>query len=473
MDESRHAHVIGLCGVGMSGTALLLKESGWTVTGSDAECYGPPREILKRGGLDEVLTLSYDPANIPEKVDLFMIGRNAKLSPTENSEVRAAHEMNVPIKSFPEVLGELTKDRANVVVVGSYGKSTTTSLIAHILRHAGVDAGYFIGAEPVPTDALPIPAKLGTHPTFVLEGDEYPSAHDDARAKFLHLHPRDLVLTSVVHDHVNVYPTYESYQAPFRELLTLVPDEGIVVACADEPGARTMAEESGKKVILYGIKDGIYRATEITYGERTTFTLLKDEHALVSMETGLLGRHNVEDIVAASAYVLARNLVSPEALSAAIATFPGVRRRLDNISPRSSVPVFEGFGSSYEKARAAIDAIKLHFPTRQMVIMFEPHTFGWRNRANLPWYDNVFEGASTVFLAAPALQGANTHDQLSYEEISGRIQDAGIQVEGYDHEDVDGVIAKLNDQNVVLVLTSGDLEGTLDQFAQKVEERFR
>ncbi|KND50578.1 MAG: UDP-N-acetylmuramate--alanine ligase [Parcubacteria bacterium C7867-007] len=472
MEEPRHAHVIGLCGVGMSGVALLLKESGWSVSGSDAECYGPPREILKRGGLDSVLTLTYDPANIPEKVDLFMIGRNAKLSPNENAEVRAAHDTGIKIQSFPEVLGDLTKDRANVVVAGSYGKSTTTSLIAHILRHAGVDAGYFIGAEPVPSETLPLPAKLGTAENFVLEGDEYPSAHDDARAKFLHLHPKDLVLTSVVHDHVNVYPTFESYQAPFQELLSLIPEDGIVVACADEPGAREMAEVSGKKVVLYGLNDGIYRATDIQYGERTTFTLLKDEQPLVQMEMSLLGRHNVEDIVAASAYVLARNLVSPRALAEAVAAFPGVRRRLDNIAPTSSVPVYEGFGSSFEKARAAIDAILLHFSTRQLVIMFEPHTFGWRNRANLPWYDSVFEGASVVFLAAPALQGASTHDQLSYDEIASRIQDTGIRVEEYEEDSVGTVVSKLADTDVVLLLTSGDFEGTLDSLTKMIALRF-
>lgn len=472
MDEARHAHVIGLCGVGMSGVALLLKESGWSITGSDAECYGPPKEILKRGGLDSALKLSYDPENIPENVDLFMIGRNAKLSPDENAEVRAAHETGIRIESFPEVLGDLTKGRANVVVVGSYGKSTTTSLIAHILRHAGVDAGYFIGAEPVPTNELPLPAKLGTAPNFVLEGDEYPSAHDDPRAKFLHLHPQDVVLTSVVHDHVNVYPTFESYQEPFRELLSLVPENGIIVACADEPGAREMAEASGKNVILYGLQDGIYRASEIQYGERTAFTLLKDEYPVATLETSLLGRHNVEDIVAASAYVLARGLVSPEALAAAVATFPGVRRRLDNIAPASRVPVYEGFGSSFEKARAAIDAIRLHYSTRQLVIMFEPHTFGWRNRANLPWYDTVFEGASAVFLAEPAQQGASTHDQLSYREIAHQIRDAGIRVEDYDAEHVDAVVSKLAETDVVLLLTSGDFEGTLDTLAQKIAERF-
>jgi UDP-N-acetylmuramate: L-alanyl-gamma-D-glutamyl-meso-diaminopimelate ligase len=431
MEETRHVHVIGLCGVGMSGVALLLKESGWVVTGSDAECYGPPQEILARGGLADSLTLSYDPANIPKNVDLFMIGRNAKLSPSENAEVRAAHDTGLPIQSFPEVLGELTKDRANVVVAGSYGKSTTTSLIAHVLRHAGVDAGYFIGAEPVPTDALPIPAKLGSHPTFVLEGDEYPSAHDDPRAKFLHLHPKDIVLTSVVHDHVNVYPTYEDYQKPFRELLALVPEDGIIVACADEAGARDIAEASGKTIVSYGVDSGTYHASDIAFDERTTFILLKDEVAVATLETGLLGRHNVEDIVAASAYVLARELVTPEALAAAIADFPGVRRRLDNIVPKSSVPVLEGFGSSYEKARAAIEAVLLHFASRSLVIVFEPHTFGWRNRANLPWYNSVFTGAQAVYLAAPATQGATTHDQLSYEEITEQIKSAGIHVEPY------------------------------------------
>jgi UDP-N-acetylmuramate: L-alanyl-gamma-D-glutamyl-meso-diaminopimelate ligase len=233
-----------------------------------------------------------------------------------------------------------------------------------------------------------------------------------------------------------------------------------------------MAEASGKKVVLYGIQEGIYRASEIVYGERTTFTLLKDEYPVATLETSLLGRHNVEDIVAASAYVLARELVTPEALAGAVADFAGVRRRLDNIAPASQVPVFEGFGSSFEKARAAIDAILLHFATRQLVIMFEPHTFGWRNRANLTWYDTVFDGASAVFLAAPALQGANTHDQLSYDEIAQRIQDAGIRVEEYDSENVDAVVAKLAESDVVLLLTSGDFEGTLDSLAQKIQTRF-
>lgn len=464
MPENKRVHIIGLCGVGMSGVGLLLKEAGYDVTGSDAECYGPPADILARGGLSPVF--DYKPENIPDGVDFFVIGRNAKLAPEINTEVQRAHELKLPIHSFPEVLGILTKERKNTVVVGSYGKSTTTSLIAHILRHAGVDAGYFVGAEPV---SLPLPSGLGTHEVFVLEGDEYPSAHDDARAKFMHLHPHDVVLTAVVHDHVNVYPTYEDYQKPFRELLALVPDDGIVFVCADEPGALLLARESGKNFVTYGTREGMFQATDMEFGPRTRFTLLRPDGASIPLETGMLGRHNVEDIVAASAYVLSRDLVSPEALQLAVSAFTGVRRRLDNIAPESSVPVYEGFGSSYEKSRAAIDAIRLHYAGRRLVIIFEPHTFGWRNRANLPWYDDVFAGADLVLITPPATQGADTHDQLTHEEIMERVNASGLHALTYD---VSVAVDELKEGDVALILTSGDLEGTLPALADRITAKF-
>lgn len=472
--KGRHIHVIGIAGVGMSATAALLKEAGWRVTGSDAECYGPTKSILEKAGIR--FTLGYDPANIPAHADCVMIGRNAKLAAAENPEAAAAAASGKPIYSFPQMLGTLSEGRENLVVAGSYGKSTTTALVAHILRHAGTDAGYFIGASPVATTWLPSPAVLGTARVFVLEGDEYPSAHEDPRAKFLHLHPRDVLLTSVVHDHVNVYPTFESYQEPFRALLELVPEDGLVVACADEPGALELARASGKLLATYGLRHSgaAYAAADIVYGEQTSFTLVKrgepgsaPEVALGRLETPLLGMHNIENITGAAAWVLARERASFEQVARAVADFPGVRRRLDNLAPGSSVPVLEGFGSSYEKARAAIEAVLLHFADCKLVIVFEPHTFSWRNRASLHWYDDIFAGAETVFVLPPATQGAATHEQLSHEEILGRIGGAARPYEG--PEQTARVLAG---DAVVLVLTSGDLEGTLDALAEAVAKRF-
>lgn len=460
-------HIIGIAGVGMSATAVLLKEAGWQVSGSDAEAYGPTKSILDAAGI--TFARGYQPENIPADADCFMVGRNAKLAPSENAEVAAALATGKPCYSFPHVLGQLTEAREDVVVAGSYGKSTTTSLVAHILRHAGIDAGYFIGALPVATQWLRAPAALGSAQPFVLEGDEYPSAHDDPRAKFLHLHPRDVLLTSVVHDHVNVYPTFESYQEPFQKLLALVPEDGLVVVCADEPGALALAQESGKKLITYGIRGAgaQFEARDIRYGAVTRFDLVKSGSVLGTLETPLLGMHNVENIVGAAAWALARGGLTFEQVRAAVANFPGVRRRLDNLAPHSRVPVLEGFGSSYEKARAAIEAVLLHFAERKLVIVFEPHTFSWRNRASLHWYDNIFAGAATVFVLPPATQGAATHEQLSHDEIVARI---GATARSY--EGPASVAEALTGNEVVLVLTSGDLEGTLEELAERVSARF-
>ncbi len=451
----------------MSAVALLLKEAGWIVTGSDAECYGPPKETLARAQI--TCTLGYNAHNIPEDATCFVIGRNAKLNAQDNEEVRAAVESGKTIYSFPEILGMLTKGRHNVVVAGSYGKSTTTALLAHIARAAGVDAGYFIGAEPL---SLAAPASLGTAPTFILEGDEYPSSHTDSRAKFMHLHPTDVILTSVVHDHVNVYPTMQTYEQPFKELLTLLPESGIAIVSAEEPNALRIAKESGKAVISYGVDTGTYHAAQVHYGEETSFDLMKDGAKLATLTTTLLGRHNVEDIVAASVYALERNLVSVETLPGAIRTFTGVRRRLDRIAPTSKLPVYEGFGSSYEKAHSAIVAMRLHFPGRNLVVIFEPHTFGWRNRANLSWYDDVFAGAEEVFVAPPETQGAGTHEQLSHDEILERIKASGIQTHAYDPKKPEETVALLSGESVLLILTSGDLEGSLPKLVGLLEERF-
>ncbi len=451
----------------MSATALLLKEAGWRVTGSDTECYGPPRAVLEKAGI--AFTLGYSAGNIPDDTDCFLIGRNAKLAPAENVEVRAALATGKLIYSFPQMLGRLTADRENLVVVGSYGKSTTASLVAHILRHSGVDTGYFIGAEPVTTSWLRAPSAIGTAPTFVLEGDEYPSAHDDSRAKFLHLHPRDILLTSVVHDHVNVYPTFDSYQKPFQQLLDLVPEDGMVVVCADEVGALELAKDSGKKLITYGLKnsEATFQAADIRYGQHTRFNLVKDGEMLGELETTLLGKHNIENIVGAAAWVLERAGISFEQVRAAIAEFPGVRRRLDHIAPHSRIPTLEGFGSSHEKARAAIEAVLLHFANKKLVIVFEPHTFSWRNRASLPWYDDIFAGASQIFVLPPETQGASTHEQLSHEEIIARI---GALARSY--EGPGTTVAALEGDEVVLILTSGDLCGTLGTLVNKITEIF-
>jgi UDP-N-acetylmuramate: L-alanyl-gamma-D-glutamyl-meso-diaminopimelate ligase len=332
--------------------------------------------------------------------------------------------------------------------------------MAHVLREAGHDAGWMIGAI---SPSLPATGHWGSAAEVVLEGDEYIVGPADHRSKFVLYHPRDVLLTSLTHDHVNVFPTFAAYEAPFRELLRLMPGDGLLVA-RDVPAIRAIAAETTSRVAWYGGQgaDG-WRAEDVVFGETSRFTLVAPDGGKLALATGLLGEHNIENIVGVSAFLLERGLVSEQALAAAVASFGGIRRRLDRLTTTSRAPVIEGFGSSYEKARSAVEAVRLHYPERPLVVVFEPHTFSWRSRDALSWYDTVFEGASRVLIAPPPSHGAESHNQASFEEILARTAAAGVTVAGVRSADeAIGRLSGLSGDEVVLLLSSGPLLGLPD-----------
>jgi UDP-N-acetylmuramate: L-alanyl-gamma-D-glutamyl-meso-diaminopimelate ligase len=463
----RKAHFIGIAGIGMAATALLLREQGWAVSGSDEGFYPPASEILPRAGIR--VASPHAAANVPPDADAIVIGKHAKLT-HENPEVAAAFASGKPILSFPDVLANVARDRDRIVVAGSYGKSTTASLIAWVLVHAGKHPGYFLGA--VPKD-MPANAALGSDAPFILEGDEYPSSNTDPRAKFLHYLPQSLLLTSAVHDHVNVFPTHADYLAPFKQLIADLPASGLLVACADEPHAMALARAAPCRLVTYALTDAnaAYRAENIVYGEESTFELI-GPGIRQPMQTMQLGAHNIQNMIGAAALLLERALATPAEIAAAFASYHGIVRRLDKLTARSPIPVYEGFGSSREKSRAAMDAVRLHFPKKRLVVVFEPHTFSWRSRDTLFWYDTAFGGAAEVFVYHPPGHGAASHDQVSQDEIVARIAGTGVVVTklGADKTaDVATIAGHLEPNDVVLVLTTGNLGGLIPPLVQKLD----
>lgn len=461
----KKAHFIGIAGKGMSAVALLLREAGYTISGSDEGFYPPVSDYLKSAGI--TFAEGYRKENIPADADTIIIGKNAKLLPESNPEVAAAFASGKPVKSFPDILEELTAQTDNVVVAGSYGKSTSTALIAHCLVSAGKDPSYFIGEI---VRGFTAHAHKGGGNVFVLEGDEYPSSNWDSTPKFLHYNPRTVLLTSATHDHLNIYPTHESYLAPFKQLLEKLAN-GLLVVNGGEEHARALADHCAETKIFYNTPEG-WHAANVRYGMPTTFDLMRGSEKIVPLSTVQLGAHNVENIVGASALLLEKGLVTPQELAAAVATFEGVKRRMEALAPHARVPVYEGFGSSHEKAQAAIAAMKLHFPQMKLVVVFEPHTFTWRNRAALAQYDDVFSGAEKVYIYEPAEQGATTHAQLAQEEIVERVRAAGYNVEALHTGDPAPIIEQLSEGDVVLLLTSGDLGGLIKTLPVAVTEKF-
>jgi UDP-N-acetylmuramate: L-alanyl-gamma-D-glutamyl-meso-diaminopimelate ligase len=465
----KKAHFIGIAGKGMSATALLLRQAGVEISGSDEGFYPPVSDYLIAANIP--FNNGYKEDHIPKDADVIVIGKNAKLVPESNKEVKAAFDSGKKILSFPDVLESLTAKTDNIVVAGSYGKSTTTALLAWCLMQAGKDPSYFVGEITRGFDAH---AHLGKGKTFVLEGDEYPSANWDATSKFLHYNAKSVLLTSATHDHVNIFPTHGDYLAPFKQLLASLPKNGLLVVNANEPHALALSTAYAGRTVTYGMHETEWYPENITYGAETSFDLMHNGAKVITLITSQLGAHNVENIAGAGAMLLEKDLLTPGELAAGIKTFLGVKRRMELLTQPSSVPVYEGFGSSYEKARSAMAAMKLHFPSKKLVVVFEPHTFTWRNQASLPYYDDVFAGASKVFIYEPATQGATTHAQLTQEEIVERVKAAGFEAEAIHsaEEGMPKILESLNEESAVLLLTSGDLGGIIKQFPPMVDGQF-
>ncbi len=468
----RKVHFIGIAGVGMSATALLLRDAGVAVTGSDEAIYPPISEVLKAEGLD--CRTPYAPSNIPEGVDAIVIGKNARLVPESNLEVAEAFaraEKGAVILSFAQVLGLLSQDRQALVMAGSFGKTTSVSLMAHCMIEGGLDPSFMIGAAPL---SPPKAAQLGKGEFFLLEGDEYPSSNTDNRSKFLHYHPSHLILTPLAHDHVNVFPTVEDYLAPFHQLVEMVAEGGTLLAAISGELSRGFLETVKRPVTTFGVGQGEWQGVDVRLGERSRFTLTHKGKTLVEVETSQLGLHNIENMVGIGAFVLSRGLMSAQAYADAMGSFRGIRRRLDRKSEKTAVPIYEGFGSSYDKARSAIAAMKQHFPGRRLIAIFEPHTFSWRNRATLHWYDDAFEGCDEVLVFEPATQGAGTHEQVTQGEIIARLTAAGYRATPVTsaQEGVAALEGSMVGDEAVILLSSGNLGGLIEAVPAMCERRW-
>lgn len=461
-------YFLGIAGAGMSALASLLKSQGRRVSGSDADAFPPVTTYLERQAIP--YRLGFDAALLPPDISAAVIGSSAKLDLAANPELAELRRRGVPLFGFAALLGEVTAGRETVVVAGSFGKSSVTAMLAALAREAGRDVGWFVGAAPLD---LPASGHAGSDPTIFVEGDEYVVGDGDNRSKFLLYSPSALVLTSLVHDHMNVFPTIESYEAPFAQLIERLPRGGLIVCARGHE--RLTRLTAGRPVVSYGADQGPgYGAADIRIGEVTHFDLVTPSGARISLQTGLLGRHNIENIVGAAAFLLERGMADAQALARGVSRLKGLERRLDRKTRTSRAPVYEGFGSSYEKARSAIEAVRAHFANRRLIVVFEPHAFSWRNRAALAWYDTVFAGVDEVVLLPPPGHGAQGPDELGPEEILGRVEAAGVtaRIVGGGAEALAELDEIVTEASVVLLLSSGPLAGLAQSLPPRLDARF-
>lgn len=466
---TQRIHIIGIAGMGMTALATYLKDQGHHVTGSDMGSYDPSASYLRNAGIDFHTTYNAD--NIPADADIIVIGKHAKLT-MDNVEVAAAFQHPAEVISMAEMWGRLAEHTTNTLVVGSYGKSTNTALMAWCLRYADKKPHYFVGA--IPHDMTL--SHIGDSDIFIMEGDEYPTSNFDMTSKFMYLHGKHILLTSGEHDHVNMFPTEAGYLATYQELLKTLTPESILVANIHHPNVADLVDGTPAQLTTYSLQkhDG-YHPRNIVYGDMTTFDLYKGDDHITQLRTPLLGSFNIENIVGSSAMLLEQGLLSADELKNGIASFQGVVRRLDKKTDASTVRVYEGFGSSYTKAKTALDALRLHFPDARIITVFEPHTFSWRDPLTAHWYDDVFEESDYIIVyEPPAKDGKDTSHQLQLSEIVERITNSGRTAHGVRTHDegMELITDAVESDDIILMLSSGELGGLIKSIPDWAEKTY-
>jgi UDP-N-acetylmuramate: L-alanyl-gamma-D-glutamyl-meso-diaminopimelate ligase len=481
-------HLIGIGGTGMGAVAGLLAAAGHEVRGSDAAVYPPMSEQLAALGVP--VMMPYAAQNLDWSPDLVVVGN---VHGKDHVEVKAAQERGIQLTSFPAVLGERLLDgKHSIVVTGTHGKTTTTSLVAHILLEAGKDPSLFVGGVPV---ALGQGWRLGAGPHFVIEGDEYDTAFFDKGPKFAHYRPNTAILTSIELDHVDIFPSFDAVRDTFKKLVSLIPADGLLVVCAESPDARAIAKNAACTVEQYCVigGDGVEgfeidtdagipkevtwwaRNLEVGKSGRVSFDVFHKGERYERFETLLVGRHNVNNCVAAIA--VAHSLGIPiRDIQRGVSSFAGVRRRQELRGIAGGVTVLDDYAHHPTAVRETLKALRKRFPKRRLIAVYEPRSATSRRKTFQAEFADAFLHADEVIVGRlfdPSKIPAE--DRFDPERLALDLHRSGTKA-SYT-PDVSAIVKQLAESaapgDVVVVLSSGSFEGLHDKLLDEIGDAMR
>ena len=385
-------HFIGICGYAVSGLALIAKQLGNEITGSDEDAYPPTTDILTNAGIKWVDGHAAGNVTRWGRPDLVVQGNQVREG---NPETAAARRLGIRLISEAEYWGELTADRFRIVVAGSAGKTTTASLIAWILRSAGRNPGFRLGMA---ARDLGSAAAWGSGRDFVFEGDEYTSAVFDPRPKFLHFAPQLAVLTNVDWDHPDVFPDPAAYEAVFRQLLEYLAPEDRLIACSDDPPVRRLLHRTRAHVETYGLRGGAdWHGRDVQMeGEGMRFTAWHQGKVLAVVTTLLPGEHNASNALGALA-ASARVGVPASTAVEAIGRFHGVGRRFEIRGQVRGITLVDDYAHHPAKVRATLQAARERFHPGRVLACYVPHTYS-RTLSLMDGYADAFQGCELVVI---------------------------------------------------------------------------
>lgn len=393
MNDTKCVHFVAICGTAMASLAGMLKERGFKVTGSDMNFYHPMDKQLASLGIE--IFNGYKKENLSHNPDFAIIGNTVS---ADNPEVLEIISKNIIYLSFSEALSRLfLTSKIPVVVSGTHGKSTTTSLLAWIFDYAQKKPNFFVGGIPLNYNKS---YKLDTGDHFIVEGDEYDSAFFDKRPKFLHYAPQIAALTSIEFDHADIYSDIHAIKKEFLNFVSLIPDDGYLVACTDYNNVIEVIKNASCTVETYGFNEKcnykISNYSSSLIGMR--FDIEDNGASIKGFETSLLGRHNLLNILATYA-ISKRAGIDVETMKRALLEFKGVKRRLEVRGIKNNITVFDDFAHHPTAVFETINAVRIKYQSSRIWAIFEPRTNTTRRRVLMNELANSFNGADRIIIA--------------------------------------------------------------------------
>ena len=437
-------HFIAIGGSAMHNLALALYNKGYQVTGSDDAIFEPSKSRLDKKGLLPV-ELGWFQEKITTDIDAIILGMHAK---ADNPELLKAKELGLKIYSYPEFLYEQSKNKTRVVIGGSHGKTTITSMILHVMHYHNIEVDYMVGAQLEGFDTMVHLTE--TNDFIVLEGDEYLSSPIDLRPKFHLYQPNIALLSGIAWDHINVFPTFENYVEQFEIFVDQITKGGILVYNEEDAMVKKVAEETTNTIRKipystpnYTVEDGI--------------TMLETPEGKMPIE--VFGAHNLNNL--AGAKWICQNMGVDEAdFYEAIASFKGASKRLEKIGESKGKVAYKDFAHSPSKVSATTNAVKNQYPNRKLIACLELHTYSSLNPVFLKEYEGALDSADValVFYSPDAVK-IKQLNEVSYEQISKAFNRNDLIIFTNPSEFKDFLFAQNYDNSALLLMSSGNYGG--------------
>jgi UDP-N-acetylmuramate: L-alanyl-gamma-D-glutamyl-meso-diaminopimelate ligase len=465
MKPNRHIHLIGVCGTAMASLAGMLKQRGLHVTGSDAAAYPPMSDFL--AGLGVPVAQPYAEANLQPHPDLVVVGNAISRG---NVELEYVLDQRLPFCSLPQILhDEFLRGREVIVIAGTHGKTTTTSMLAWIFHSAGKQPAFLVGGI---AENFGSSFALGEGGHFIIEGDEYDTAFFDKGPKFLHYFPDSVILTSVEFDHADIYKDLDAVKTAFKRLVNLVPRRGRIVAYQANGNVSECVAKALCPVERYGSSNAAWQIASLQLEPQgTRWSVLRDGRHWADFEFSLAGEYNVLNATAAAAMASAYG-ITPAQIAKALKSFKSVKRRLEIKAEVNGVTIIDDFAHHPTAIAETIKALRARYPGRRLWAILEPRSNTLRRNVLQAELAQSLATADEVVVARVFRPEAIPESEcLDLAAVIARINRAGKHARAI--PDADAIVAQiggeLRPRDVVVILSNGGFGGIYEKLPQRLK----